>query len=409
MTLLRGVLVFLFAILLNTPSKSFAAVNALECVENCSCNYDGYETPNTVCIGANFDDVIIHVQKLPFMSNLVIQKTPIYHLKKLPELNLAELELSDCTITSIEDYAFETLQHLKVLNLDKNLLTEIPKLKRSMRNYRVISAKHNMISKVSPDLFIDSQIINVDFSHNFLTDIEFLKRSKSSLESLNLSFNLLEQAYFSNFSHLSYVNLTHNRLKEPNSVRLMGLCDIVTLDVSHNGISTLDALNLTDSYVKHLYLHQNRLHSNVQLNFSEYKQLQELNLDDNEISMIPVLPTKLQILSLSNNKLDGSKIIFPEHGLRKVSLSGNALKTFSENAFINLEKVYIINLLNNNITSIDLHIYSENLVKVLFDEKTKLSINGINYERNDGRFPKPQHYDSGLNFFVFKIDEMSYL
>uniref|UniRef100_A0A7E4W317 Leucine-rich repeat-containing protein 15-like n=1 Tax=Panagrellus redivivus TaxID=6233 RepID=A0A7E4W317_PANRE len=290
-------------------------------------------------------------------------------------MNILYLEISNCEVSIIDENAFDNLKYLQNLNLDNNLLTELPKLMDEMQKLLAFTARNNKISKVNPDLFIGSAVESVDFSHNLLTDIEFLKYTKSRLLSLELSHNLLEHVILVDFSKLHNVGLAHNKLQGPNSVVLTNLRHLGDVDLSENYISTLDAINLTEThYIRHLYLQKNRLRSDVALNFTEYTYLQVLNLDDNEVTTLPILPLDIHTLSLKNNIIDVSKLNFPQHGVNNVSLAGNRLQTLNKNAFANLKSICIVNLLNNDLKFLD-HQSHECKTKLYFDKKTTLHIN----------------------------------
>uniref|UniRef100_A0A7E4W013 LRRNT domain-containing protein n=1 Tax=Panagrellus redivivus TaxID=6233 RepID=A0A7E4W013_PANRE len=108
------------------------------CPVNCTCSsYD------VVCIGADFNEVIASINDL-MVEKVIIRETVIRHLKKLPALYVISIELSNCLIETIEEYAFDDIPLLFEINLDYNLLTEIPKL-RKRNAFSKISAKGNMV------------------------------------------------------------------------------------------------------------------------------------------------------------------------------------------------------------------------------------------------------------------------
>uniref|UniRef100_A0A7E5A0R0 Leucine-rich repeat-containing protein 15-like n=2 Tax=Panagrellus redivivus TaxID=6233 RepID=A0A7E5A0R0_PANRE len=241
--------------------------------------------------------------------------------------------MSNCGITSIEEFAFDQLRYLGELVLNYNLLTELPQLKKTMV-FVTITAKGNMISKVSPNLFpIGSLIRNIDLSHNLLSDVE-----------------------------------------TANSVVLKELPVLEKLDLSDNGISSLDVIQLKSAPVKQLGLEQNQLYS--PLDFSKFTSLYLLNLASNSISELPIFPESLEILSLNNNQLNGSKLVFPALNLKEVYLSGNRFEALNSMAFINLANVSVITLLDNGLASYDLQL--KKIANVRVDEKVALTINGIN-------------------------------
>uniref|UniRef100_A0A7E4W1F3 LRRCT domain-containing protein n=1 Tax=Panagrellus redivivus TaxID=6233 RepID=A0A7E4W1F3_PANRE len=139
----------------------------------------------------------------------------------------------------------------------------------------------------------------------------------------------------SNFTGLKSLSLGHNLLRNKSAVVLNNIPNLIDLNLAGNGFSTLDAFNLTDVPVKNLNLSHNHLSST--LDFTNFTSLTELNLDDNQLTTLPIFPETLEKLNLNNNKLEGD-LIFPENNLTEVQLNGNKVTSKNEDAFNKIRK-----------------------------------------------------------------------
>uniref|UniRef100_A0A7E4W3K5 LRRCT domain-containing protein n=1 Tax=Panagrellus redivivus TaxID=6233 RepID=A0A7E4W3K5_PANRE len=153
----------------------------------------------------------------------------------------------------------------------------------------------------------------------------------------------------SNFSELTFLNLNGNLLREKNSVELKYNSKLETLDLAENSIRNLNVLNISDTPIKKLRLNQNLLYS--ELDFTNFDSLTELNLDDNKLTSLPIMPANLEVLRLNDNQLKSSNVIFPPLKLKEIHLAGNHMAQLSNIAFANLKYIKFVALSGNNFTT----------------------------------------------------------
>ncbi|KAF7693348.1 fibromodulin a [Silurus meridionalis] len=224
--------------------------------------------------------------------------------------NLVWVMLHENQITNIGKRAFASLLNLDSLYLSGNNLTEVPSnLPNSLRDLRL---NHNKIDKVSPNAFEGMEnLTTLLLNHNTIKDMGSTLKSLKSLTLLDVSQNqlknvpgglpaMLHQLYlgsnsidaipgnfFSHFSNMQYVRLSHNALTNkgipPNTFNVSGL---VELDLSFNKLERIPTVSTS---LEHLYLQAN--------------QIKEFSLSS-FCSVVDVLNfSKLKILRLEGNEI----------------------------------------------------------------------------------------------------------
>lgn len=79
--------------------------------------------------------------------------------------------------------------------------------------------------------------------------------------------------------------------------------NLCTLDLSYSGIESLDSLYLKHAHLTKLNVSHNQLAEIPAKFFSQMPELNEIDFSFNELSKIGDLPTKLEKIDVSNNKL----------------------------------------------------------------------------------------------------------
>lgn len=129
----------------------------------------------------------------------------------------------------------------------------------------MLLASHNQIRQIGSSLFAGSKSLTVlDLAHNLLDSAAFLQ-PLGSLESLNLSHNLLAHLALPPMANLESLNLAHNRLE---ALPALAVCfpELIALNIAGNLICSehelLTALAET-SYLTELDFRENPMHSEV--------------------------------------------------------------------------------------------------------------------------------------------------
>ena len=158
---------------------------------------------------------------------------------------ITTLDISEASITSLQNEDFTGLTGLRTLNLSQNSLSSLPEdIFDGLSSLRTLDLSDNSVSSLPADVFDGlSSLRTLDLSDNSVSSIRSdVFDGLSSLRTLNLSDNSLASLP----SHLVFNDLS----------------SLVTLDLSDNSVSSLTA-DIFDglSSLKKLYLQNNTLAS----------------------------------------------------------------------------------------------------------------------------------------------------
>ena len=233
-------------------------------------------------------------------------------LKNIKSINLLELDLSRNQINNIEPLSNVSYVNLISLNLSNNIIHDIsPLIKVPFNNLQNLNLAHNLISDINP-------LSQVPFYN-----LDKLKLSSNKIRDIDIFMKVP-------FVNLTSLDLKNNKISDAaKALAFISINNLLSLDLSHNSIKTLEGLNT-----------------------NKYYKLINLELGDNNISNIDILKevyfNELVRLSLADNNIDNGNI-------------------FAEVPFNNLKE---LNLSYNNIENIDFINY------VVFQNLEKLDLNG---------------------------------
>lgn len=245
-------------------------------------------------------------------------------------LSLHNVQLSSCQISKIADHAFKGQENvLKNLNLQDNLLTEIPvKAIQILSKLNLLDLSKNRISIIQNDAF------------KGLNKLSTLKINDNNVTLAENAFRGLEHS-------LKNLNLKGTRQRRiPESIR--GLRHLAFLDLSLNGIKELPGPGGIRTFEDLDSLTALNLERNLIQNLGETsfvgirKTLSSLSLLNNLLSEFPVgaihALKELRVLDIGFNLLTS----LPETAFRGnpsitlLALDGNPLSTVPEKAFAHL-------------------------------------------------------------------------
>ena len=176
----------------------------------------------------------------------------------------------------------------------------------------------------------------------------------AQLRSLDLSQNeisALDSQLFSSMTSLQYLNVSRNRLVKIDSALWSEIAYLDKLDMSYNSLSIIDR-NMCHhlSRLQDLNLSFNTI-KDIESRALQCKQLKQLDLSDNLISILPkdAFHSQCQInwLDFRRNKLQHLPDMLKCSGLRSISLIGNRIDVLQENDLENFEKLEYFDLSEN--------------------------------------------------------------
>ncbi|MBN2795043.1 MAG: leucine-rich repeat domain-containing protein [Clostridia bacterium] len=247
------------------------------------------------------------------LDTLIINQ-PVKGLGHISGLeNLKHLELTNCNIGSLT--FITNLKALDYLDLSWNLLSEIQVLK-DMNTLTYLDISFNKITDLSP-LKSLTQLESLYVNGNYISDYE-------SIESL-LSEVKYTDAYIVYFQDNNLDLAIRNQLNKPEGVITKSdLKSIKSLNVSNNGIESLDGIELLENLVE-----LNIGYNNVK-DLSPIKTLSQLKIlkaNNNEIENLSVLKyiTELQIIDLKDNLITSIEALTYLNNLEYLLLEGNVI------------------------------------------------------------------------------------
>lgn len=277
---------------------------------------------------------------------------------------LLHLDLTSCDIQLTSSAAFDGLDKLTVLNLNKNKLINIPKnLPSTLVN---LYLDNNEIMTIVDKSFSNlAYLQELRIRYNKVQTLEqdsfvgLLQLSKLSLYDNNIA--TLPGKVFAPLVRLISLDLAANNLAsiQYSKDRLFSLGSLIYLNLADNKLSYLqpDFFQYTIS-LKYLHLERNLLGDLLMRDyggviFKGLVKLSELNLMDNKIRSIPD-PTfqdldSLQFLNLTNNKLAewGPNLFKATQNLHVLDLTNNLLPMLHKENVHDFTAMQSLNLTGN--------------------------------------------------------------
>ncbi|CRK93334.1 CLUMA_CG006875, isoform A [Clunio marinus] len=304
---------------------------------SCLCAYNLGQELSVQCDQVDFTTLIAALNKyakltpidLLYINNSTIRKL---ENKVFQNLQLHNVQLSSCKLKQIDENAFHGQEaHLKNLNLQDNMLEEVPvKTLSSLTRLNLLDLSKNKINHIPNDAF------------KGLTKLSTLKLMDNNITLARFSLRGLENC-------LKNLNLKGTKQKRvPEAVR--GMKSLAFLDLSLNGIRELPGSSGIRTFegldsLSALNLERNLISSLGESAFQGVrKTLSSLSLLNNLLSEFPVGAVhslkELRVLDIGFNLLTS----LPETAFRGnpavtlLALDGNPLPTIPEKALAHINK-----------------------------------------------------------------------
>ncbi|KAK6233497.1 hypothetical protein QUC31_005903 [Theobroma cacao] len=301
-----------------------------------------------------------------------LSSTTLNQLGNLSELQFLDLSYNDYNISNLD--WFHGLSSLRHLNLSSNKLTDAkdwPQLLNMLPYLEDLKLRSCRLPRIrSPPSLTNStsSTLSIDLSNNNLTSCIYwlLFNITSKIVDLDLANSLLGGSipdFFRNMVSLKHLSLSRNHLEGDISKFLGNICTLETLYLWGNNISgsiVPGILGCLENSLQILDLSNNRLNGTLSksFNFKQPSKLSYLDLSGNQFT--GTLPdftklSSLKALYLSDNQSNGS---VPESlgylsELEGLDISRNSLEDTIPNWFWDLPPyLNLLNLSHNHITGI---------------------------------------------------------
>ncbi|XP_042900521.1 protein toll isoform X2 [Parasteatoda tepidariorum] len=298
-----------------------------------------------------------------------------------PNLNLVDLE--DNYLQTV-DGLFNN-PNLKVINLKRNDLTSLEEAFNDIMDIEELHLNGNKNLTYISDKALGFNLHNL--LKLSLRECGLEKVSKaflipfSHLEELDLSCNslrIIPDGFFNNLENLIKVTLKNNRLRSVKNCFGQNY-RLEHIDLSDNLIESCDNTFHSMASLKSIDLSRNRLRWIKNTDFSTSPWLRKLSLNINNISQIDSEAfshlKQLQIINLSENELKNLNGSFRNTPyLRELILHSNGLGELNENDFSAAGRVTRLNLANTNLSRVHGAFKNLSNLKSLTIRKNKLSV-----------------------------------
>ncbi len=170
-----------------------------------------------------------------------------------PHAYLHTLHMSYCSIRAISKGAFNNLNKLRVLDLRGNVLSDLdPVVLSHLSSLVDLDLSHNQLSDVSGLLLHKPKLKKLRLQHNQLTSLPKLSSTNShqlqNLESLNLNTNPLGElqpvSFFAAVPSLTSLHLANTQLRSLPGDVFVNLHHLKVLNLADNSLAEIPAASL---------------------------------------------------------------------------------------------------------------------------------------------------------------------
>ncbi|KAL4712314.1 hypothetical protein ACJJTC_004076 [Scirpophaga incertulas] len=334
------------------------------------------------------------------------------------EDTLTSLSLSNNQIIHLRSQAFTSLYHLMQLDLDGNHIRSIsPDSLPSSLN--ILKLSNNFLHDVSCDLLFNlPRLQSLHLRHNFIASKKNSTCSgykNKKIEKLDLSNNKINDSsdiFVLRDVQIRQIILDLNELTVIPKV-IVTNNKIEKLSISYNKLKSIyrDVFLSLRNSLEHLEVEHNKL-SHLPDSLAQVARLRHLSLAYNQLEESPLLPSRIQTLSLAGNFLTSipSTLQTLEPGsIRYLDLSYNRISNLLPNEFLDWStSLATINLRGNRIAQLYRNVFPETM-----------PVKEINLSFNDLYYVHPQSFSNVTSslqvlescstlfsgYFPFEVDE----
>lgn len=304
---------------------------------------------------------------LSLLKALDLEANLVYELPSFSfyGLSLIKLNLKGNQIMKISEYAFAGLETtLKDLDLAENKIRVFPMTSlRRLEHLTSLRLAWNEVSQLPEDGYSRLIALNfLDLSSNNFKDIPLnCFRCCPSLKTLSLYYNAVESVdkdAFISLIDLESIDLSHNKIVFLDVATFRANQKLRSIDLSHNHIHYIRGVFSRLPELKELFLAENNILEIPAETFAGSTSLSVVYLQQNAIRRIDarglVTLSQLAQLHLSGNYIEKVPRDFLEHceNLSTLSLDGNNIRELEVGTFAKAKQLRELRLQDNQITEV---------------------------------------------------------
>lgn len=341
------------------------AVQAAHCPEGCSCRESVLSCSNPPLELLPGTTVVLSIHTETPLDLLPLLET----LQNATLPNLFQLDLANCSIDSLANGSFNSLLHLRSLDLSHNDISELPQdadnLYGNLTALRTLDLSGNLIRSVcgSPFRTLSAlRLLNLSANAIEVISVDSL-RGPELLQSLDLSANNLTELpdrVFVPLVSLQHLNLSGNKLRTLADGCFGSLLRLQQLDVSWNQLKHVapSSLQALPSLSRLLLADNPDLGGSVKeaaLLVGTGRRLQTVDASRTGLKHVPATLThSVRTLRLAGNVISavrcGDLDSYPL--LQLLDLTANNLNEIEEDALGRLEMLTVLYLTNNKLRAL---------------------------------------------------------
>lgn len=229
------------------------AQHVMDLESSCICDYNLARELSVQCDVVDYEQLLSAMRRFAAKTPVdlfYVNNSTIGVLKNgsLAAFRINNIQLSGCRIKSVEPEAFKGQEnHVKILNLKDNELTEIPSANlKTLKNLTVLDLSMNRITKVNENAFASTKLVTLKLSDNEVTLAAGAFRGlERTLKNLNLKGTRQKKVpdALRGLSTLAFLDLSQNSIRE-----LPGTSGAKAFE----GLDSLTGLNLERNLIQNI-------------------------------------------------------------------------------------------------------------------------------------------------------------
>ncbi|CAL8085006.1 unnamed protein product [Orchesella dallaii] len=287
--------------------------------------------------------------------------------------SLVTLELIGTRLKSYPNEAFENLDNLVTLTLDKHNISSLDEGIRGLGSLKNLQISNGNISSFQKPTFsaLGGKLARLDLHGNQLKTIpKDAFQNLKNLEYLDVAWNLfdkLDPGYFFHLSKLTWFNASHNEIPEfkRGAFARNGFLRVIYL--THNKMTKLDAAAFRGMrLLTRLYLNDNQIGEVGRGAFNSLQRIKTIDISRNKLKLVDYqmfmkLPFAEEVLMAENEITRIKQGAFQELAYCVVNMSHNQISVVEKQSFENCVNMTILDMSYNQI---------DNFTKAAFDENS---------------------------------------
>jgi LPXTG-motif cell wall-anchored protein len=286
-----------------------------------------------------------------------------------PLSNLFRVKLQNNALTALPADLFLANTQLQAIDLRNNQLRALPAgIFRSVSQLYAVALQANTLTALPAGLFdaCKAQLLHLDLSQNALHDLPAgLLAGAAELRLLDLSDNAFVtfanqgDGLLTNAPKLSDVRLDHNLLTAvPTKLLQAARSSLTSLDLSYNALSQAPAILNQLTLLQRVNLAHNAIASLPSAGLSQLHSLQLLNVSNNRLTSLDMAALRglsaLAVLDLGSNQLAtlAAGVLDALTALSSLSLFGNRLSVLRDDLFATQTQLRSVDLSNNRLPTL---------------------------------------------------------